>query len=218
MKFITPLVIAYLVPGLANAENETGLLVKAGGNAAILAEDHRYNIYGPTGGVAGYLRHTLGSQFSLGGQIDLLYTPRGAKVMDGNDYLGQSRLNYIDTALSLQPRMRFGVVSIYLAIGGELSFLVNADKENASGAHLDITADLRKIDVALLGGAGVAWHLGNSATSTFRIDAVSLEARHDIGLLDTDMVNGGFKNRSSSLMLGLAFVIGGSPGGANPQP
>jgi hypothetical protein len=218
MKFIIPLIIAYLVPEPANAENETGLLVKAGGNAAILAEDHRYNIYGLTGGIAGYLRHTLGGQFSLGGQIDLLYTPRGAKVMDGSDYLGQSRLNYIDTALSLQPHMQFGAISIYLVIGGELSFLLNADKENASGAHLDITADLRKIDVALLGGAGVAWHLGNSATSTFRIDAVSLEARHDIGLLDTDMVNGGFKNRSSSLMLGLSFVLGGSPSGTSPQP
>jgi hypothetical protein len=220
MKITILSIFAYLIPAPARAENtntnETGILVKAGGNAATLAEDHRYNIYGFTGGIAGYLQHAYGSQFSLGGQLELLYVPRGAKVMDGNDYLGQSRSNYADAMLSIRPNMRLGAISLYVLLGGGLSLLVNARKENASGAEQDITAELHKIDVALLGGAGVAWHLANGTTSTFRMDAVILEARHDIGLLDTDLVNGGFKNRSSSLMLGLSFVVGGSPGGPSP--
>lgn len=220
MKFTIPLILACLTSTPVHAEsenaNEIGILVKAGGNAAVLAEDHRYNIYGLSGGVAGYLQHAYGTQFSLGGQFELLYSPRGAKVMDGSDYLGQSRSHYMDAILAARPNMQLGTISLYILLGGGLSLLVSAEKENAMGTKQDITAELHRIDVALLGGAGVAWHVGNGATSTLRLDAVILEARHDIGLLDTDLVNGGFKNRSSSLMLGLSFVIGGAPGGSSP--
>lgn len=218
MKYIIIAILIIQTSRPVSAENEMGVLAKAGGNFATLAEDNRYNIYGFTGGIGGYLQHLYGDQFSLGGQFELLYTPRGAKVMDGNDYLGQSRSHYIDAVLALRPHMRFGTIGIYLLIGGGLNWLAGAQKENASGAQQDITGDLRRIDISLLGGAGAAWHFGSNATSTFRLDAVILEARHDIGLLDTDLVNGGFKNRSSSLMLGLSFVLGGPPSAPNAHP
>lgn len=46
------------------------------------------------------------------------------------------------------------------------------------------------------------------------IDTVFVEVRHDIGLLDTDAVNGGFKNRTSSVLLGLSFGVQRSPSAA----
>jgi hypothetical protein len=75
----------------------------------------------------------------------------------------------------------------------------------------DITSDLRRIDVALLAGAGIALHLPLQELGPFQLGTVFLEARHDMGLIDTDPVNGGFKNRTSSLMLGLSLLVGGSP-------
>jgi hypothetical protein len=61
--------------------------------------------------------------------------------------------------------------------------------------------------VALLAGAGIALHLPRRGLGPFHLGSVFLEARHDRGLIGTDTV-GGFKNRSSSLLLGLSFVLG----------
>ncbi|HEX7839957.1 MAG TPA: hypothetical protein VF469_20915, partial [Kofleriaceae bacterium] len=68
-----------------------------------------------------------------------------------------------------------------------------------------------RIDVALLGGAGVALQLPDHTVGPFHLGAVFLEARHDIGLFDTDAMVGGFRNRTSSLMLGLSLAVGGEP-------
>lgn len=122
-----------------------------------------------------------------------------------DDYLGQSRQHYLDATISVRPELRVGPVNLYLLLGGGVNFLVSANKETASGASQNITGDLNRIDVALLGAAGVALHLPERDLGPFSLDTVFLEARHDIGLLDTDAANGGYKNRTNSLMLGLSF-------------
>jgi hypothetical protein len=113
--------------------------------------------------------------------------------------------------VAARPQVRLGPASVYLLLGGGLNLLVSANKEGASGAEQDITDGLRRIDVALLGAAGVALHLPHRGAGSFRIGTVFLEARHDVGLVDTDAIADGYKNRTSSLMLGFSFVVGGPP-------
>jgi opacity protein-like surface antigen len=109
--------------------------------------------------------------------------------------------------VAARPAARFGRASVYLLLGAGLNLLVDANKENVSGAKQDITGELHRVDVALLAGAGFALHLPRQVLGPLRLDGVLLEARHDHGLLDTDAVNGGFKNRTSSVMLGLSFAL-----------
>lgn len=192
----------------AHAEPDLDVAFKGGPDAATLAEDYRVNRYGFSGGLAGYLQRPLIDRLSLGGQIELLYAARGSEINFGGEFLGKSRQHYIDFTIEARPEARFGRVSVYLLIGGGFDFLLSANKEDASGMKQVITGDLHRVDVALIAGAGVAVHLPRQKLGPFRLDTIFLEARHDIGLIDTDAINGGYKNRTSSLMLGLSFVIG----------
>jgi hypothetical protein len=209
MKPVLMSLCFWTLPLLANAEPHLGLGFKGGGNAAILAENNRFNRYGLTGGFEGYLRNPLTEQLSLGGQVELLYTPRGAKAILDGEYLGQFRYHYIDVMAAVRPEVRLGSVSVYLLLGGGVNVLVNANKENASGVPQDTTDGLHRIDVALLGAAGLVLHLPSQTMGPFRLGTVFLEARHDVGLIGTDLMIGGYKNRTSSLMLGLSFAVGG---------
>jgi hypothetical protein len=207
------LVMAMLIwPTSVAADPAPGANVafKGGANAATLTNDNRVTRYAFSGGLEGYLQKTLTDQFSLGGQLELLYTPRGAKTIVEGDYLGQVRQHYFDIMIAARPGLRLGPASIYLLLGGGLNLLVSANKENALGTKQDITDGLRRIDVALLGGAGVALHLPHREMGPFRLGTVFLEARHDVGLIGTDLMADGFKNRTSSLMLGLSLAVGGS--------
>jgi hypothetical protein len=204
-------ILVWLAPFLADADPELSIALKGGPNAAILAHDNRVNRYGPSGGWAGYLQWPRTDRFSLAGQLELLYTPRGAEAILDGVYLGNVRLHYLDVMIAARPEVRLGPASLYFLLGGGLNLLVSASKENASGAEQDITGDLHRIDVALLGGAGFTLRLPRRELGPFRLGTVFLEARHDVGLLETDAVNGGYKNRTSSLMLGLSFVVGDRP-------
>lgn len=117
------------------------------------------------------------------------------------------RQHYLDVTLAARPEVRLGPARIYLLLGGGLNVLVHADDENAAGVHRDVTDELHRIDVALLAGGGVAMDLPRRRLRPFRLGAVFLEARHDRGLIDIDTRNLGFRNRSSSLMLGFTFVL-----------
>jgi hypothetical protein len=211
MKSFLTIATILLISSLAHGESELSLAFKGGPNTATLAKTYRTNRYGFSGGFSGQLQRRLIDGFSLGGQIDLLYTPRGAEVVFEGEYLGKSREHYVDLGVAVRPEVRLGPTSMYLLLGGSLNLLVSAIKENASGVNEDITGDLHRIDVALLGGVGVALRLPRRELGSFRLGTAFLEARHDIGLIDTDAANGGFKNRTSSLMLGLSFVVGGPP-------
>lgn len=202
----------YLEDSRADASPELDIALKGGLNAATLEHDNRENRYGPSGGIATHLQWLLTDRFSLGAQAELLYTPRGAEVVVDNMKQGESRQHYIDLMFAMRPETRLGSLGAYLLLGGGLNFLMSANKNNISGSMEDITGDLHRLDIALLAGLGVALHLGRREQGTFHLDTVFLEARHDIGLLDTDAVNGGFKNRTSSVMLGLSFALGGSSG------
>ncbi len=216
MKVI--LVLVCLSPHGAHAESELGLGLKGGPNAATLAEDHRVNRYGVSAGIAGFLRRPLDERFSLAGQLEVLYTARGAETIFEGEYLGRTRLHYTDIMVAARPAARLGSVSVYLLLGGGVDLLLRADKENASGTRVNATGDFHRVDVSLLAGAGVAMHLPDRMLGPLRLGAVLLEGRHDRGLLDTDAVNGGFKNRSTSIMLGVSFALGGAAGAHSTSP
>jgi hypothetical protein len=191
----------------SHADSELNLVIKGGPDAATLEHDNRENRYGFSGGISAYSRSQATERLFAGAQLELLYTQRGAEIVLDGMKEGESRSHYMDLVLAVRPGIRLGPADIYLLLGGSLSYLIVANK-SVSGMNQDITGDLHRIDVALLAGAGLALHLPRQDLGPLHLGTVFLEARHDIGLLDTDAVNGGYKNRSSSLMLGLSFILG----------
>jgi hypothetical protein len=166
------------------------------------------NRYGFSGGLSGNAQWSLTNRFSLGSQLELLYTPRGSETVFEGENVGKLREHYLDLALMARPVERLGPVSFYLLLGGSLNLLMSASKDDAAGAGQDVTNGLHRVDVALLGGIGAALHLSHEP-GPLRLGTVFVEVRHDIGLLDVNL-DGGLKNRTSSLMLGLSFDVGGS--------
>ncbi|HWO23474.1 MAG TPA: outer membrane beta-barrel protein [Kofleriaceae bacterium] len=209
-RSLTLLIVIMLgqIPFTVHAQPEPGIAVKGGLNAASHDEDTRFNRYGFAGGIAGYLHWIFGARFALASQIDLYYTPRGAKVISGGEYLGQVRQHYFDIMVTARPEVRLGPASIYLLLGGGVNFLMSANREvEASGTKEDITDALHRIDVALLAGVGFALHTPRQKMGPFRLSTVFLEARYDRGLIDTS-IDGGLQNRTASLMIGLSFALG----------
>jgi hypothetical protein len=144
-------------------------------------------------------------------QAELLYTPRGAEAVLDGETQGQFREHYADFMLAVRPEVRFGAIGIYFLAGGGLNFLISANKDQGAGTEQDITEGLHRLDVALLGGAGVAFHLPSSNSGSLHLGTVFLEVRHDIGLTNVFVDSDGIKNRTSSVMLGVSVAVGGSP-------
>lgn len=217
---ILPLMIFILgiTPVSARAQPELDLVLKGGPNATTLAKDNRIARYGVSGGLAGSLRWPLVDRFSLAGQMELLYTPRGAEATFEGEHLAMARYHYIDFTLVARPRARLGVTSVFLLLGGGLNYLLSASLEDAAGAKMDVTKFARRVDMALIFGAGGAIHLPARKLGPFRLGTIFLEARHDRGLIDTDTVLGGARNRSSSLMLGLSFALASRAPNKPPAP
>lgn len=197
-----------LAPFSADAQPEPGLVLKGGLDASTITRQYRVDRYGFTGGLGGYVQWDLNDRFALAVQMDLLYTPRGAEVVVEDELQGKLRQHYFDVVATTRPEVRFDPVSVYLLLGVNVNFLMNAKSENTTGMYQDVTSDLRRVDVALLAGAGVALQLPHEGLGPFRLGTVFLEARHDRGLIDVDPMNEGVKNRTTSLMLGLSFVFG----------
>jgi len=206
---LIPALVFGAVPSgsLAHANPAPGITINGGLDAANLGTENRVNRYGFTGGFAFYLQWPFADRFSIATQLDLLYVPRGANVVDAGMQLGEFRQHYLDVAITARPGMRFGSMSTYLLLGGGPSILYSASKKEGSTPAQDITGLLRRVDVVLRVGAGVAVHLPPRRLGPFHLDTVFLEARYDRGLIDADAVSGGFDNRTTSLMLGLSFAL-----------
>jgi hypothetical protein len=192
---------------VARAGSELKVEIKGGPDAATQDAEARVSRYGFTGGLAGHLGWPLVGPLSLAGQLELLYTPRGAETIFENDYLGRIRLHYFDVSIAARPEVRLRSLNVYALLGGGLDLLLSVNKENASGVGMDVTKDFHRMDVSFLIGAGAALHLPPKALGPLHLDTVFVEARYDYGLLDADAVNGGFKNRTASLMLGLSLAL-----------
>jgi len=190
----------------AHAEPGAAIALKGGFNAATTASAASVNRYGFTGGLAGSLRRPLSRRLSIAGQLELLYTPRGPRTVFEGEYLGQVRMHYADAVLAAHPEVRLGPVGLYLLLGGSLNLLLSANSENYAGFKEDITGALRRYDVALLAGAGVAWRVPAGGMGGARLESIFLEVRHDHGLLPAEAMEGGLKNRTSSLMVGLSLA------------
>jgi hypothetical protein len=207
VSYVLILVLFWLMPVKAYAGPGVSIALKGGPDAATLAEADRSNKYGFSGGISGYHPWALTEQSSLAGQLDLLYTDRGAEVVFDGDSIGKTRLHYLDVTLSARPEINLGPMSVYLLLGGGLNLLLSASQEDSLGSKQDIIEGLHRVDLELLAGAGVALHLSDKELGPLYLGTVFLEARHDHGLIGIDAVDGGFENRTSSLMLGLSFAL-----------
>jgi hypothetical protein len=210
MGRLLTIVLAWLIPSIAIANPQGEVSFKGGPNAATQARKYRYHKYGLSGGLAGGVERALTERLSLGGQVEILYTPRGSKILFEGEGPGWTWMHYLDLMVMARPRVRFGRASVYLLLGGGLCFLLSANQVSSTGGGEDLDDTTYRLDVALLAGAGVALHLPRRGPRRFRLDTLFLEARHDHGLLDADIPSGGFENRTSSLMLGLSFAVAGA--------
>ena len=208
------LVIAVLwLSASAEAQSRLGIALKAGPNATTWARENRDYKYGFSGGLAGNLRRRIGTQFSFGGQMELLYVARGADVVSDDETIGTFRQHYFDVAVEMRPEMRFGSVGVYVILGASWDILMKANRESyiGMGSQDDVTDSLVRHDVALVGGAGVAVYLPVQKLGPARLDTLFLEVHYDRGLIDFDPTSdGSAKNRSTSLMVGLSFALGSS--------
>jgi hypothetical protein len=211
-----PIIMLFAISSTASADNELELGIKSGVDSATLSHDNRVGRYGFSGGLAVDLQRSLSERFSIAGQAELLYTARGADVVFDGVSDGGLRQHYFDVAVLARPALRLGPASIYLLAGGSLNVLMRATSEDAMGASQDVTGDLHRLDIALVAGAGVAVPLPRATPRAIQLSTVFLEARHDQGLIDIDTFNGGFKNRTTSIMLGLSFAL--SSGTATDPP
>jgi len=218
MKGLLATIALCLASFPAHAQPGLDISFKGGPNAARHAEESRFNRYGISGGIAGQIQWALDDRFALGTQLELLYSPRGAKIMSVGEYLGQIREHYLDFAVAARPEAKFDSISLYLLLGAELNVLMSANQEDASGAKQDITDGLHRIDVTLLISAGGALNLSGPRLGPFRLNSIFLEARYERGLIDTIVDSEGFQNRTASLVLGLSFALGDRAEAIKPTP
>lgn len=200
----------------AGADGELEIGLKSGLNSATLTHDNRVDRLGVSAGLAADLQWSLSERLALAGQLEALYTPRGADVVVDGTSIGNIRQHYLDIILLARPGLQVGPVSLYVLLGGGLSVLAHATSENATGMSQDVTSELRRLDITLLAGAGLALPLHRSALRSFQLTTIFLEVRHDQGMIDIDMANGGFKNRTNSIMLGLSFALTARPSATPP--
>jgi hypothetical protein len=211
MRLFLIILFVSMTTSRASADSELQIGLKSGLSSATLAHDNRADRLGVSAGLTADLQWSLSERLALAGQLGVLYTPRGADVVVDGTSIGNIRQHYLDIALLARPGLRVGPVMIYVLLGGGLSVLAHATSEDATGMSQDVTSDLRRLDITLLAGAGLALPLPRSALRLLQLSAIFLEVRHDQGMIDIDMANGGFKNRTNSIMLGLSFALTARP-------
>lgn len=220
MRKLWFVILMPLMGDAVQADPALGLAVRGGPCAATFNQDYRIHRYGVSAGLAGYLELPLSTVFSLGTQVELSYAARGAEIVIEDELQGKNRLHYFELLLAARPTVELGQASIYLLLGGGLSLLGSARDENAAGISRDVTDELHRVDVTLLAGAGAALRLRPRAIGPLSLGAVFVEARHEHGLLDVDKLDLGFKNRTTSLMIGVSFALAsrsGTPPATSPS-
>jgi hypothetical protein len=206
-RIIIVILVVLLAPVPAHAGRYAGVSLKGGIAGAKYNKPHRHNRYDTTGGVAGHVGWPLAGRFLLGGQLELLYTPRGTQVTFNGFLNGNSLYRYFDVAITARPEVRLGPGSLYLLLGASRNHLISADDWHVMGTHWVVTHLVRDTDVALRAGIGVVWPLPRQSLPPFHHLSVFLEASHDRGMIDFDIVDMGYRHRSSSFMAGLTFRL-----------
>jgi hypothetical protein len=207
-KLILVVLAVSLGSAPAHADPYAGVSLKGGIAGAKFNRPHRHNRYDTTGGAAGHLGWQLTGRFSLAGQLELLYTPRGTQVTFYYPPPSANSLHrYFDVAITARPEVRLGPGSLYLLLGASRNHLISADVWRATTGHSEVTHLVRETDVALRAGIGAVWPLPRHTPSAFHRLSVFLEASHDRGMIDLDLYGLGVRNRTSSVMAGLTFRL-----------
>jgi hypothetical protein len=204
---VAMLLLVWLAPVPAHADLYAGISLKGGVAGAKYNKPNRALRYDPSGGIAGHLGWTLAGRFLLGGQLELLYTPRGTRVVFSGVPSGNSLQHYYDVAITVRPEVQLDPVRLYLMLGASRNHLTSAHDWSAINAHFDVTHLVRETDVALRAGIGVVLPLPRQSLPPFHRLSVFLEACHDRGMIDFDIVDRGFRNRTSSLLVGLTYGL-----------
>jgi opacity protein-like surface antigen len=140
--------------------------------------------------------------FFIAAQPEVLYVAKGTNLDVDGDTLGAYHLSYIE--IPLLARVGFQAtrsLAPYLLLGPELGILLSAELENSRGEFSDSSDGLKKTDVGLVIGGGVALDIAALA------GALNIDARYDLGLTDiNDTGMGGFvKNRAFFVTLGYQY-------------
>ncbi len=176
----------------------------------------------------------LGRTFAL--QAEVMYARKGADFnIFGQDNTGRLvevtdtwGLDYIEIPTLLKATLLPGASFAPVLFGGPaLAFHTDCGISQVARFFDPFTGEFlgetrqsfecfgvafKDVDLGILMGAGVDVPLGRTVI-------LSLEGRYDIGLLtvlDSDVSGQGIRNRTFSLLAGLAFRIGGSRGSLPP--
>lgn len=220
MNKLLPFVV-FFTSSMAHGEPDptsehVAVLIKGGASASTLSHEYRERRYGLSSGAGAYLQWAVGERFLVGGQLELLYISRGAEVVFNGESQGELRERYLDVVAAVRPQIKLDRVNLYALLGGGVGFLTKASDQNTAGMSQDVTNNLRRRDILLLGGVGVTFSPFSQSDAIRRTAKIFLEARYDLGLVDIDPMDGGFKNRTMSLFLGLS--LGLLPSGNPARP
>ena len=214
MKTTCIIVSMLTILGLATgARADSSWFIQGGVDGAKFNQDYRTNKYGLLAGVGGHIGKPLSERLLLGGQLELSYVQRGTKAVVNDVLQSNIRLHYLDATLLARPTVRFDQVGAYALLGAGICVLMSANDKNENGMSQDIIDSLHRIDASLVMGAGMMFRPVAKSQGPLRIDSFFVEARYELGLVDVDTADLGFKNRTLALLLGVAFALSSSDEG-----
>ncbi|MGZ5514469.1 MAG: porin family protein [Candidatus Aminicenantales bacterium] len=137
-------------------------------------------------------------------QSEVLYVRMGGKYTIVTDNALEYRFNYIQVPVMIKLNIiPFGPVRPFVAGGVYGSYLIKAQgvmKVAGETTKADFTADYKRLDYGLVGGAGLSFRLPGFS--------ISVEGRYNYGLMNImkDPAAGdALKNRSLMALLGISY-------------
>jgi hypothetical protein len=142
---------------------------------------------------------------------------RGSNAVVDDVLQSSTRLHYLDASLLARPTLRFDQVGAYVLLGAGVCILMSANSKNRDGMTQDVSDYFHRIDTALVMGAGAMFRPFTKKQGALRVNALFVEARYELGLVDVDPEDLGFKNRTLALLLGVSIALTSSDRGRSPD-
>ena len=188
-------VVALATP--ANAQ--TGVGLKGGVMLSELAVDPDVDLFGRMTDFTAGLFVTTNGDSPIGGQVEVMYSRRGADVLDDliGFSLGEIRFTYIDVSALLRLRAGGDARNHAYVFGGPTVGIELDAEASTFGVSEDFDAVTEDIDFGVAVGAGA------------ELSGLVLEGRYTHGLRNvitgTDVFGVDLKHRSFSLLAGFRF-------------